>query len=173
MSRNKLLSWVLVAIVIGAWAVSLRPTFLGGPTTYVMVSGISMEPSMHTGDLVIATRRDGYNRGDVVAFRVPQREPGGGAIVIHRVMGGNGEDGYITKGDNRESADLWHPLDADIKGAMLFVVPKAGTVVSFLRSPIGIALAAGVMVFLMFVLDGRSDGTKPSDPPVAAGGLKL
>jgi signal peptidase len=173
MSRRKLLSWILVAIVIGAWAALLRPAFLGGPTNYVMVSGISMEPRMHTGDLVIATRRDAYHRGDVVAFHVPEGEPGAGATVIHRVTGGNGEDGYITKGDNRAQADHWRPTDDDIQGAMWIMVPKGGTVISFLRSPIGIALAAGVMVFLMFVLDGRPDGTKPSKPSLATGALKL
>ena len=162
MTRKKVFSWILVAVVLGGWALFLRPVFLGGPASYVMVTGMSMEPRMHTDDLIVTRRDGGYRRGDIVAFRVPEGEPGAGATVIHRVVGGNGIDGYVTRGDNRELSDQWHPTDAEVEGRMLFLVPKAGAVIAFVRAPLGIALIAAVLVFLVIVLDKSSGSPAPS-----------
>jgi signal peptidase len=111
---------------------------------------------MHTGDLVITTREDGYAPRDVIAFRVPEGQPAAGATVIHRITGGNGTDGYVTKGDNRELADDWRPRYADVQGRMWLMVPKGGSAIAFLRSPLAIALAAGIAVFLVIVFDGST-----------------
>jgi len=167
MRRKKVLSWAILLIVLGLWAAFLRPAFLGGSASYVIVSGRSMQPTIHSGDLVIATRNARYERGDVVAFRVPEGEPGAGATVIHRVVGGNGEDGYEVKGDNRELNDQWRPTDAEVQGRMLFLVPKAGALIAFLRAPLGIALVAALFVFLVIVFD-RAPRAEPPVEPVSS-----
>jgi hypothetical protein len=46
--RSGLLSAALVALVVVAWLL-LAPTRIGGETTYVSTSGISMEPRFHAG----------------------------------------------------------------------------------------------------------------------------
>jgi signal peptidase len=43
------------------------PTTVGGVTSYVIVSGSSMEPTFSEGDLVVV-REGSYEIGDVVAF---------------------------------------------------------------------------------------------------------
>ena len=58
--------------------------FLGGPASYVIVSGHSMEPTLYTGDLVVVHQRDEYSVGDMVAFEIE-----GGSQVIHRIVGGS------------------------------------------------------------------------------------
>jgi len=153
MRAKTMISWTIVALLLGAWFAFLRPSFLGGTTGYVIVSGASMQPEMQTGDLVITTREDGYEHGDVVAFRVPEGEAAAGSMVIHRVVGGNGTDGYVTQGDNRELADQWRPTANDVEGSSRLLIPKAGVLIAFLRTPLGIALTAGLLVFLIVFLD--------------------
>ncbi|MCH8920200.1 MAG: S24 family peptidase, partial [Chloroflexi bacterium] len=60
----------------------LWPTSLGGDVSYVMVRGVSMEPTLHPGELAVMRTQDGYKPGDVVAYRVPEDEFGAGAVII-------------------------------------------------------------------------------------------
>jgi signal peptidase len=150
---KKVIGWVLFGVLLLAWFVELRPAFLGGSATYVMVSGSSMEPGLHDGDFIVASKADEYDVGDVIAFKIPEGDAGAGSMVIHRVIGGNGETGYRTQGDNRPEQDLWTPTDADVQGERMFLIPKAGVVVTALRSPLVIALVAGALVFLVVALD--------------------
>lgn len=120
--------------------------------TYVIVAGQSMEPSLHTGDLVLARRQDGYRRGDVVAYKVPAGEPGAASIIIHRIVGGSADDGWVIQGDNKEEPDFWRPTDAQISGKRWLLVPGAGHLLVLLRSPVAFALAASMMVFALVVM---------------------
>src|SRR5947209_18325874 len=66
------LSTVAVLVIGLAWAVTLRPQSLGGPAGYVMVRGVSMNPTYHTGDLIVTHPRPAYSRADVGAYRGPK-----------------------------------------------------------------------------------------------------
>jgi signal peptidase I len=96
-----------------------------------------MEPVLHTGDLVVARRQDTYHAGDIVAFRTE------GGNVIHRIVGGSAEEGFITQGDNRNGFDPWRPTPKDILGKMWFRIPGGAHAVGVLRSPIVLAALAG------------------------------
>src|SRR5215469_15190754 len=85
------------------------PQALGGRAGWVMVSGTSMLPHLHTGDLVLVEHQSSYHVGQVIAYRVPKGQVGHGHVVIHRIIGGNGASGWNMKGDNRTAPDLWHP----------------------------------------------------------------
>ena len=136
---------------------------LGGPVGYVIVSGQSMEPLLHTHDLALVVRRDSYRKGDVVAFRVPQGDPAAGSVVIHRVVGGS-RDGYVTQGDNREGRDPWRPASEDVVGRMAFHAPHLGRIPAFLASPLGMALAAALVCFLLVA---RTPKRAPAEPEAA------
>lgn len=141
--------------MIAVWAVTLRPTSLGGPATYISVSGQSMVPTLRSGDLVILHEQRTYEAGDIVAYRIPAGEPGAGNRVIHRVVGGSGSEGYVTRGDNRTSDDQWRPTDDDVLGKLWLRGPGLGRALPRLRAPLIVATAAA-LVAIWVVLDWKT-----------------
>jgi signal peptidase I len=159
--RRQLARGAMIALtvaLIGAWVILLRPQILGGPVAYVIVSGESMKPTFANGDLVLAKKKSSYRVGDVVAYRVPKGDPGAGALVIHRLVGGSARVGYLTKGDNREGRDLWRPRPSDTLGSVYFRAPRAGLVLVFMRTPLGLAVLAGLATFLFVHAGGGENG---------------
>jgi signal peptidase I len=117
--------------------------------TYVVVSGPSMEPTYITGDLVVARNQPDYRIGDVVVFAT------GDGNVIHRIIGGDGESGYVTQGDNNPDPDRWAPTDDEVLGEAVLHLPGVGDVVMLAKqvliTPPFPYLLAG-FVFLVIVL---------------------
>jgi signal peptidase len=148
----RLAGWAMFVAVVAAWAVFLRPAFLGGPVTYVIVAGHSMEPTLHTGDLVVARRQRTYRRGDVIAYRIMKNQAGAGTLVVHRIVGGSWRDGYVTRGDNRRYRDPWRPKPADIAGKMSLHARRLGMIPVLAHTTLGMALIAALAGF--FVLLG-------------------
>ena len=145
-----------IAAVVG-WALFLRPQSLGGPAAYVLVSGKSMLPRYHTGDMVLVERKSSYHRGEVIAYRVPKGDPMAGAQVIHRIIGGDAQHGFLVQGDNRTAPDVWRPKPSDIVGVKTFRIPNAVVVLQYLRSPLLLALFAAALVFVRVVGFGGGD----------------
>jgi signal peptidase I len=152
---NKAAGISLAILVCLFWAQYLRPQSLGGRAAYVLVSGKSMLPRYHTGDLVLVERKSSYHVGELIAYRVPKGDPMAGAQVIHRIIGGTAQHGFIVQGDNRTAPDVWRPKAADIVGAKALRIPGAVVVLQFLRSPIFLALLAACFVFVRVLLPGE------------------
>jgi signal peptidase len=140
---------MLTAALALTWVVFLRPVSLGGPADYVIVSGHSMEPMFKTGDVVVALRQHAYHHGEVVVYRVPAGEPAAGDRVIHRIIGGSAATGFVMKGDNKDGVDPWRPKPEDIIGKERLRIPNAGDGLLFLRTPLGVALLAGLTTLLV------------------------
>jgi len=154
----------LFTAACAAWFVTLRPASLGGPATYVIVRGVSMEPTYHDGDLVIVRHRPTYKVGDIVAYTIPAGDVGGGLSVIHRIVGGSLDAGFTTKGDNNAESDPWRPTPGQIEGATWLVLPKAGAIMSSLRAPITLAaFAAAVAVAMVIYRQGGQEGPEDRD----------
>jgi signal peptidase I len=151
---NKAAGISLAILVCLFWAQYLRPQSLGGSAAYVLVSGKSMLPRYHTGDLVLVERQSSYHVGQLIAYRVPKGDPMAGAQVIHRIIGGDAKHGFIVKGDNRTAQDVWHPKPGDIVGAKELRIPNAVFILQFLRSPIFLGLLAACFVFVQVLLRG-------------------
>jgi signal peptidase I len=145
---NHALSLVLLVAVVLFWAFVLRPQSLGGPAGYVLVSGHSMLPRYHTGDLVLVERKQSYHVGQVIAYRVPKGDPMAGAQVIHRIIGGDAKRGFLVQGDNRSAPDVWRPKPSDVVGAKALRIPNAVLLLQFLRSPVLLGLLAACFVFV-------------------------
>lgn len=141
------------------------PQSVGGRAGWVLVSGTSMLPHLHTGDLVLVEHRSGYRVGDVIAYRVPKGEVGAGHVVIHRIIGGNGRTGWTMQGDNRTAPDLWHPTNHDVVGAKELRIPNAWFVLRIFHMPVLLALFAGFAVFFGIALlgDGEPDTRDEGD----------
>lgn len=135
-SMFRLLFLVLCGVILGvnvylANANSLVGNQLPMPFGYgasVVLSG-SMEPEFSEGDLIVVKETDHYKQNDIVVFQ------DGNALVVHRIINIDGET-ITTKGDANKTAD--EPINVSaIKGKVLFWIPFAGTVVGFLKTPIG------------------------------------
>jgi len=158
--RTALLALVTAGLLV-AWFFLLRPESLGGPATYVMVHGHSMEPTLRTGDLAVVRPQADYRPGDVIAFRVPEGQPGEGGMVIHRVAGET-PDGFVTQGDNRDTPDGWRPTADDIVGRVWFNVPAGGDFVYLLRQPLILGSVVGGVGMLTVLSGGLRKPASPS-----------
>jgi signal peptidase len=151
---------VAQVVLVAALLWFCLPQALGGRAGWVLVSGTSMLPHLHSGDLVLVEHRSSYHAGEVVAYRVPKGQVGAGFVVIHRIIGGNGRTGWRMKGDNRTAPDLWSPTNRDVVGSKLLRIPHAWLVLRFFHSPLLLALAAGLGAFVLIALrgDAKPDG---------------
>ena len=155
---RRIAGWLLFVIVVAAWTAFLRPIGLGGPANYVTVSGESMEPTMFNGDFVITRQQDDYRVGDVLVYKIEKGEVGAGGLVIHRIVGGSMEEGFVTQGDNRDKPDLWYPTGDEIVGEVWLEIPRAGEYLPLLRSPFVIAGFAALLAFgYVLTFDGKED----------------
>lgn len=148
--RGRVLDGVLLVLGIAAFLAAawfLFPQRWGGQFSQVVVSGHSMEPTYHSGDLVITRTADRYRVGDSLVYRVPKDQPGEGLLVVHRVIGHDG-GGYLLQGDNRTTPDQWRPRDRDVVGRVIAVVPVAGKIIIGLSNPWILALLFGLIITL-------------------------
>ncbi len=126
----------------------------------------SMSPTIHTGDLALSrTVSAAELRPDDVVSVIDA----GGNRVTHRVVDvvRQGDLRQLTlKGDANESIDQETYTVAEAQ-RVVFVLPKAGYVVSWTASPVGLVLLGGYGAFLLSVfLRGRGrDGGDPPVPP--------
>jgi signal peptidase I len=133
---------VTIALVLATTVIATWPRTLGGSTSYIAVNGVSMEPTLHSGDLVLVRRADAYTSGDVVAFDTEDGR------VIHRIVGGNA-DGFVLQGDNRDTEDLWRPTNAQILGKTWLHLPAVGTAVLYLQTPVGLGVVAAALASML------------------------
>ena len=106
-----------------------------------MVLSGSMEPEFSKGDLIIVKETEDFGLNDIVVFE------NGSSLVVHRVVG-MGEDKIVTKGDanNVEDEPITHE---DVLGKVLFWIPYLGTVVGFMKTPVGIIIVIAVAIMLI------------------------
>ena len=135
MTPLRLVASVAAGVVSALGVVTLTPSSLGGTTTWVSTQGISMEPGMHEGDLVLARPRPSYEVGDVVAYPSDTLRR---TVVLHRIVDENA-DGNVTQGDNNSWLDPDTPTAAEILGARWLHVPNGGKVIKVFADPLVIA----------------------------------
>lgn len=140
--------WVAGLLLVALLAL-LWPQSLGGRVAYVRVSGRSMLPTLHEQDLAVVVREPSYRVGDAVAYRVPAGDIAAGAVVIHRVVGGDGVAGFTTRGDALPAVDSWQPRASDVLGRVVLHVPRAGQALAELTRPWALGLlVAGLTVLV-------------------------
>ena len=111
-----------------------------GWRTEIVISG-SMEPAIPTGSVVVARpiHAEEVREGDVIMFASLT----GHTLTTHRVVRVEQKsDGphFTTKGDANKSPDLLAVVPSQILGIIVLSVPYLGYLISFIRTPIGIAL---------------------------------
>jgi signal peptidase len=147
-SRSWRVATALVTIVI-VWYT--WPARFGGSMSMVVVNGHSMEPTYHTGDVVIARRSGGYKPGDILVYMVPKDQPGGGHEVVHRLKSIDSQGRFLFQGDNKKSPDDWQVTKNDVVGRPVLLIPQGIRYLSLLLSPFTIGLlGAGAVVALLW-----------------------
>ncbi|MCE0488000.1 signal peptidase I [Ornithinimicrobium sediminis] len=147
---RKAVPWLVLSVLAFGWVLFLRPVALGGPASYIVVSGESMEPTFYDGDLVVLRDRPAYEVGDIVTFPVPEGEPGAGSLVVHRIVG-EGTDGFVMQGDNKDRVDDWTPSTDEVLGEAWVTAPNVGTMIAELRSPPFLAAIVGGLTTVMLL----------------------
>jgi len=135
-----------LGFLAGAW-LFLAPPQLGGSTSYAIVYGSSMEPSLHRGDLVLLRSASAYGVGDVASYRSSEL----GRTVLHRIVEQRG-DRFVFKGDNNDFLDSSRPTAEDVIGTQWVHLPAVGNLLGWLRTPLNAAILAPAAAF--FVLGG-------------------
>jgi signal peptidase I len=141
--RSGLITGTLLLAAVGIW-LQLAPAKIGGRATYVVTSGISMEPSFHSGDLAIVRPTDHYRVGEVVAYHSTLLH----VVVLHRIRAIHG-DRYVLKGDNNNFLDPTRPTRSELIGALWVHIPHGGVVLRALHSPITAAVLCGLVALLL------------------------
>lgn len=147
---------MLLLACAAVWFLLLRPPVLGGSASFIGVHGVSMTPTLHNGDLAIVEKQAHYGVGDIVAYRIPEGDPGAGQNVIHRIVGGSGSTGFVTKGDHNSYTDhFWHPKAAAVIGKVWFHIPEGAAWLAQLHHPITLAIVVSVASFLVIAWPTR------------------
>ncbi len=149
-----LLAWTLITFALWvSW-----PQSMGGKVAYIQVSGHSMDGTYKTGDLIVVERHSHYSTGDIITYRIPKGQFGAGAQVVHRIVGGNGDTGFITKGDNKKFDDAWHPRNGDVIGRSWIRLPGAGIWFSRISQPLPLGVLVGGLTIFVMVLPRKAYG---------------
>lgn len=146
---NMVRTALTIMVVAGLW-LFFAPTSIGGPASYITVQGISMQPNLYTGDLVILHEQADYKIGDSVAYRARNMAD---AVVIHRIIEVDG-DRFVLQGDNNDFIDEYRPTKEDILGKQTVRVPAASDFLGWVKTPFGMSLLfslGGVLLFFSFL----------------------
>ncbi len=139
-----------VALLAVAWAIAAPPQ-VGGGTTYVITTGISMLPNFHAGDLVLLRTEPGYHVGEVAGYHNGRL----GVTVMHRIVAVNSGH-YVFKGDNNSWVDSVQPTAAQVVGAEWVHLSGWGNVLLALRAPGLTAVVFGLAWLGLFWPRSRS-----------------
>jgi len=144
---NTLWWTVFLGIFALIFAGILLPKFWGGQGLIVL-SG-SMEPYMHPGDIIAVkpvASMDEIFTNDVITFATEEE------IITHRVIGfaiSGGEQALIMKGDANNTQDEKPVKWEQVRGKVVYRVPKIGYASSFVQNHL---LETSVTVVALLVL---------------------
>jgi signal peptidase len=155
-----------------------RVPTIKGHKLLTVVSG-SMEPAIHTGDVIIVAPVDAkeVRVDDIITYRSRDKSD---MLITHRVMGIltiNGQPSFQTKGDANDSVDDGFVSADRLIGHMVFRVPYFGYLTNFVHKPLGFALFVvipglyiiiGEVLKMLKAVDAKKpDKTKADEQPAA------
>lgn len=101
---NTLFYLLVIMVLLAAIGTSIT----GRPFMLSVIRSYSMYPLLTRGDLVLivpAGAQRSLNIGDIVLFKTEKGSLASQGWVIHRIVGGNEVEGYVTKGDFNDQTD--------------------------------------------------------------------
>ncbi len=145
-SAGTVLGYILAAVLVTFSVLSST----GYVKARVVLTG-SMQPTINPGDIVLTAPVDRVEPklDDVAAYQARRFDGAPVGVFTHRIIGVDGQSGWILKGDNIPSPDVQKPTNSDILGVVIFVIPWLGNLLSKQVLFTVIPLIAG----LWFLLD--------------------
>ncbi|HYG60540.1 MAG TPA: signal peptidase I, partial [Symbiobacteriaceae bacterium] len=143
---------VMTWLLIGGSLIIITGGLFGRPLLLAAVPTGSMLPVLKPGDLIVVLPT--WSMGapgldDVVVFKTPQDQN----WIVHRIIDGNGTEGFVTMGDANPVSDPQRVFPKDIAG----IVPQAGGkalrlprmgAFRFANGPLSSPVVAGVALIL-------------------------
>jgi signal peptidase len=162
---KKIGNFMFVAAILILLASPVATLFRQEPTFAVTIRTWSMKPVLTRGDMVFlfpATEKRQFSKGQIIVFRA--EEHGIYDWIMHRIVGGDQEQGFITQGDANDYTDQegsrypliqpeWIAGVVPTLGQMPLKIPLLGYIPLLLEQHMyNPFLLAGFMVILAFVL---------------------
>jgi signal peptidase len=155
---------IAVGYITGDWRVQPVPTG-------------SMAPAIPAGAAIVAqpVPVTDLTVGDVIVFRAPIADHQ--RLTVHRVVKIEEQDGMkvvTTQGDANDLPDPWRiRLHSDEVHRVSYVIPHAGSAVTWLRNPwfrLATILIGGALILVtglraIWRRPGSGDPSEPQDPP--------
>ncbi len=141
------LSTILLIVLFALAVLLIGPTLMGMKSMAVL-SG-SMEPNIPVGSIVYVedVEPSTLQTGDVITYSIS-----GSTMVTHRVVEVDVENqSIITKGDANEVEDGAPVAFSQVVGKMKMHVPLLGYISIYIRTPLGIAAACGVLIVVVLL----------------------
>lgn len=141
------LSTILLIVLFILAVLLIGPNLLGMKSLAVL-SG-SMEPKVPVGSIVYIDDVEPatLQKDDVITYSI-----GGGTMVTHRVVEvDTTNQTIITKGDANEVQDANPVAFSQVVGKMKMHVPYLGYISIYIRTPLGIAAACGILIVVVLL----------------------
>jgi len=142
------------AAAFAAWTF-LAPPQVGGATSFAIVDGTSMLPTLRRNDLVLIRSARSYRVGDVVAYHSSLIH----RVVLHRIVAIHGRR-FTFKGDANAFLDPEQPTRRDLIGKRWVRISGAGLAVGLLHRPAFAAAFAALLVVLFGLAGARNPGRR-------------
>jgi signal peptidase I len=140
------LAGLVAAVILTAVATAAGMALTGG-IAFVSTRGVSMEPRISHGDLVVVAPVASYEVGDVAAYRSEQLD----TVVLHRIVDTEA-DGFTFKGDHNSWLDPERPTGDELIGKKVLHIPSGGVWLDRLTSP----AALGLVTFGLLATGGAA-----------------
>ncbi len=127
---------------------------LGSEYPLVVVEGISMEPTLQGGDLLLVKgiqNKSAIQVRDIIIFYEPYDKSN---LVVHRVISITrlyGQEAFRTMGDNNPIPDPWTVHESDVLGVVVGRVPAVGSAILVIQSPVAKVVTATILIMLIIV----------------------
>jgi signal peptidase len=163
-AKDKILA-VITAIVVLCFLVLLALSITGKIGFLIVKSG-SMEPRMPRGSLAVfySSHIEGVRNGEIIVFSDSKSAT---TLVTHRAISKQLENGRVvikTRGDNNSNADSSTVDSSNFTGKVACIIPFAGHIVGFVKTPVGLLITdvALVSLMVMVVLDKLKSSIRES-----------
>ncbi|WP_432357070.1 signal peptidase I [Sporosarcina sp. UB5] len=177
---SKILNLVLVIGILCTLIAAVGSAITGKPVLLTVIRSNSMYPVWERGDMVILhnmKESDLVKNGDIIFFKTEKGSLSNKGWIAHRVIDGDADQGFITKGDANETTDQQdgagmierHMIagKAFTIGEVPIVIPKLGYLSlwaeDYQSSPYtlpGIAVVIAIIIGIGELLSGKKKHQK-------------